>query len=271
MKHYKLNLMAAVVLLTVTCSSAEAQCSNATASGSYRYLWTGYGSFGAGGEHTLRPNGPFTPFAAVGLSIFNGDGTSSNVDTVNLAGGFFNRNFTNTYQIGSDCHGTVTVQGATEPTAHIVVAPDGSEIFFINSISGVVISGVYRRQAAGQCSNATTSGAYRYMWNGYGSFGEGGQHTFRTNGSFTPFAAVGQAIFDGAGAESNTDTLQLAGGVFQRTFANTHNVGSDCRGTVTRQGDIEPTAKVVVSPDGSEIFYITTIEGAVVSGSYRRQ
>ena len=143
----KLSSIAAGILVIVGCVSASAQCSNATITGNtYRYLWTGYGSFGAGGENTLRPNGPFTPFAAVGLTTFNANGTSSNTDTVQLAGGVFNRSFTNTYQIGADCRGTVTVDGASEPTAHIVVAPDGSEILFINSIPGVVISGWYKRQ-----------------------------------------------------------------------------------------------------------------------------
>src|SRR5436309_2666929 len=131
--YSKLTPIAAVLLVTVACVSAAAQCSNATIAGNtYRYLWTGYGSFGAGGEQTLRPNGPFTPFAAVGLTTFNADGTSSNTDTVQLAGGVFDRSFTNSYHVGADCRGTITVQGASEPTAHIVVAPDGSEILFIN-------------------------------------------------------------------------------------------------------------------------------------------
>jgi hypothetical protein len=141
-----LHLVASVSLAILVCGVANAQCNNTTVAGTYRYLWTGYGSFGGLGEVPLRPNGPFTPFAAVGVATFNGDGTSSNIDTVQLAGGVFNRNFTNTYQIGADCRGTVTVQGATEPTAHIVVAPDGSEILFINSIPGVVVSGWYKRQ-----------------------------------------------------------------------------------------------------------------------------
>jgi hypothetical protein len=144
--RHTLKLSVAVILMAFTCGSAAAQCSNATVVGTYRYLWTGYGSFGAGGENTLRPNGPFTPFAAVGLTNFNADGTSSNTDTIQLAGGVFSRSFTNTFQIGADCRGTITVQGASEPTANIVVAPDGSEILFINSITGVVISGWYKRQ-----------------------------------------------------------------------------------------------------------------------------
>lgn len=146
MKHsFTLKLAASVILIALACASAAAQCSNATVVGTYRYLWTGYGSFGGGGE-PLRPNGPFTPFAAVGLTTFNADGTSSNTDTVQIAGGVFERSFTNTYQVGADCRGTITVQGASEPTAHIVVASDGSEILFINSIPGVVISGWYKRQ-----------------------------------------------------------------------------------------------------------------------------
>lgn len=143
---HTLKLAVAVLLIVFTCASAGAQCSNATVVGTYRYLWTGYGSFGAGGDATLRPNGPFTPFAAVGLTTFNADGTSSNTDTIQLAGGVFTRSFNNTFQIGADCRGTITVQGASEPTAHIVVAPDGSEILFINSITAVVISGWYKRQ-----------------------------------------------------------------------------------------------------------------------------
>jgi hypothetical protein len=146
MNRHTLKLVVAAVLITFAYGYANAQCSNATIAGTYRYLWTGYGSFGAGGENTLRPNGPFTPFAAVGLTTFNADGTSTNTDTIQIAGGVFNRSFNNTFHVNADCRGTITVQGATDPTAHIVVAPDGSEILFINSINAVVISGWYKRQ-----------------------------------------------------------------------------------------------------------------------------
>ena len=146
MNRLALKLAVAAILISSASASANAQCSNATIAGTYRYLWTGYGSFGAGGENTLRPNGPFTPFAAVGLTTFNADGTSTNTDTVQIGGGVFNRSFNNTFHVNADCRGTITVQGATEPTAHIVVAPDGSEILFINSINAVVISGWYKRQ-----------------------------------------------------------------------------------------------------------------------------
>jgi hypothetical protein len=147
MKHsHFLKLAAILSLIAIASASSAAQCSNATVVGTYRYLWTGYGSFGGAAEPPLRPNGPFTPFAAVGLTTFNADGTSSNTDTIQLAGGVFERSFTNTYHVGADCRGTITFEGASEPTAHIVVAPDGSEILFINSIPGVVISGWYKRQ-----------------------------------------------------------------------------------------------------------------------------
>ena len=88
MRHKaKLNIVGTMMFLAIAFGSAAAQCSNATVVGTYRYIWTGYGSFGAGGDHTLRPNGPFTPFAAVGVTTFNADGTSTNTDTVQLAGG----------------------------------------------------------------------------------------------------------------------------------------------------------------------------------------
>src|SRR5262245_64298675 len=126
MKHnYGLKLTAAIFLVATACSSAAGQCSNATIVGTYRYLWTGYGSFGGGAEPPLRPNGPFTPFAAVGLGTFNADGTSSNTDTVQIAGGVLNRNFTNTLQGGGDCRGTVSVQGGAEPPPKSVVGPAG--------------------------------------------------------------------------------------------------------------------------------------------------
>jgi hypothetical protein len=140
------NLGLFLIVVAFGYGSVYAQCSNATIVGTYRYIWTGYGSFGGNAEPPLRPNGPFTPFAAVGLTTFSADGTSSNTDTIQLAGGVFKRSFTNTFQVGSDCRGTITAQGATEPTANIVVAPDGSEILFINSFPGVVISGTYKRQ-----------------------------------------------------------------------------------------------------------------------------
>jgi hypothetical protein len=52
--------------------------------------------------------------------------------------GVFSRSFAIRFRSGR-CRGTITAQGGSEPTAPIVVAPDGSEILFNNSIKAVVI------------------------------------------------------------------------------------------------------------------------------------
>lgn len=80
--------------------------------------------------------------------------------------------------------------------------------------------------------------------------------------------------------------LDEAAGVFEIPMRNLRTTFQECFPTNIRQhanywfrlpwhryeaADIEPTANVVAAPHGSEMFYITTIEGAVVSGSYNRQ
>ena len=130
---------------------AQAGCSNATLSGPYRYTFSGAG-FPGGPKGGATTNATARPFAAVGIITFNGDGTHSGADTISLAGGnvIEQRQYNGSYSVSADCRGRFCLQ--TGPTgecfgpADIVVAPDGSEMLFINTIPHTAVLGEFKRQ-----------------------------------------------------------------------------------------------------------------------------
>ncbi|MDQ3668379.1 MAG: hypothetical protein M3410_17750 [Acidobacteriota bacterium] len=129
----------------------QAGCSNATLSGSYRYTFSGAG-FPGGPNGGASTNAAARPFAAVGIITFDGDGTHSGADTISAAGGNFiqPRQYNGSYSVNSDCRGSFCLQtgpsGECFGPADIVVAPDGSEMLFINTIPHTVVLGQFKKQ-----------------------------------------------------------------------------------------------------------------------------
>ncbi|MEW6207828.1 MAG: hypothetical protein AB1631_05635 [Acidobacteriota bacterium] len=127
---------------------AQGGCSNSTLNGSYRYIFNGNGFATAAAPP--RPTGATAPFAAAGIVTFNGDGTLSGADTASLVGTILNRAYTGTYTVNADCSGFISLDFYSPFTgsgpANIVVAPDGSEMLFINTIQGATVLGEFRKQ-----------------------------------------------------------------------------------------------------------------------------
>lgn len=129
----------------------QAGCSNATLNGPYRYTFSGAG-FPGGPNGGASVNAAARPFAAVGIITFNGDGTHSGADTISASGGnvIEPRQYNGSYSVNADCRGNFCLQtgpaGECFGPADIVVAPDGSEMLFINTIPHTAVLGQFRKQ-----------------------------------------------------------------------------------------------------------------------------
>lgn len=129
----------------------QAGCSNATLNGSYRYTFNGAG-FPGGPGGGAQANAAARQFAAVGIITFNGDGTHSGSDTISFAGGnvIQPRQYNGAYSVNADCKGSFCLQtgssGECLGPADIVVAPDGSEMLFINTIPHTAVLGQFKKQ-----------------------------------------------------------------------------------------------------------------------------
>lgn len=125
-----------------------AGCSNSSLVGDYRFRSSGYGFPSA--KPPVHPTGATLPFASAGVMTLDGNGNiSSGADTASISGSFFPRTFSGTYNVNSDCTGSLTEDfcpGDCSGSAYLVVAPDGSEAFFVATIRGATVLGELKRQ-----------------------------------------------------------------------------------------------------------------------------
>ena len=113
-------------------------CSNATLRGLYLSATSGYQS--------TTPS--LVPIAVTGKDIFYGNGHFDSLVTISIGGNII-RNVAapGTYTVNSDCTATAIIHMTSAPDVHEdwVVAPDGDEIFAIETDSGTTFSGTIRR------------------------------------------------------------------------------------------------------------------------------
>jgi hypothetical protein len=114
-------------------------CSVATLKG--RYLIADKGTLNPPAFGVTVP----TPAANVGYSIYNGDGTGTDVVTFRVGNAIVLTNFSSStiYTVNADCTGTKTVIGG--PQFGIFVSPDGSEVATISTDPGNYVAGIDHR------------------------------------------------------------------------------------------------------------------------------
>jgi hypothetical protein len=116
-------------------------CSLTTLKGLYMFAQSGYATI----------SGSLVPQGVTGKAVFNGNGTFNSLATISFGGTIVPDDAApGTYTLNSDCTGTVTVlMTAPTPDVHldIFVAPEGDEIFTIQTDPGNVLSGTERRVA----------------------------------------------------------------------------------------------------------------------------
>ena len=89
---------------------------------------------------------PQGPIAAVGVALFDGNGSFSVAQTTNRNGTITQGGFTGTYEVLADCRG-VWYDESGAVIAHFVLIDGGNELSFLSIGAGNIISGSSKRIA----------------------------------------------------------------------------------------------------------------------------
>jgi hypothetical protein len=95
------------------------KCSEATLHGTYLFADDGF---------VVKDNEK-VPFASSGYEVYDGNGHTKGVSTLNVNGKITKEPFTGTYTVKADCTGTSTYSDGTRYDDYI--APDGSMITYV--------------------------------------------------------------------------------------------------------------------------------------------
>lgn len=121
----------------------------------------------------------------------------------------------------------------------------------------------FRVQAQEACTNERVRGAYGCFLGG----------TVLTGFEAMPYASTGRLVADGNGNFYGTETVSAGGNAFQNSYTGTYKVNPDCTGSATFRASTGTVSNFdfVIVNGGSEIEFIETDPGTVISGSARRQ
>jgi hypothetical protein len=258
-----LRIARMIVLASFALSSAAwaATCSDASLSGTYRFLHSGIDSHGA-------------PAVAVTQLTFDpAKGTYTGEDLENIGGVITPSSLTATYAVAKNC--TVTAQVTLVSGGHaenvnvsFVVTSTGFSFLFQNP--GATSSGFGVKQGFPACTNAGVEG--RFGFQATGMFLAGAPIT-------GPVAFIGElkltvdpsgeGVISGRVAGSEDGTIL--------TFADepvtgSYKVDKDCRGTatITPKGQPEMHFSFVVVDCGKELLAIETDADAAVTGTLKK-
>jgi hypothetical protein len=129
----------ALAVASGTSGNSAARCSDATLHGRYNFATESTQVSGP------APNGPF---AYAGFVYYDGRGRNHEVYTIS-ANGQVSRHVeeTGTYHVNSDCTGTETdtLAGVGDQHYDEFISPDGSQLAYIQTDSGIVSAGTLTR------------------------------------------------------------------------------------------------------------------------------
>ncbi len=148
------SLACAVVLLfhAVPGTRAAHGFTNGSIRGAYAYAADGMIESNPNPDPNFGPvASDYAPVAVAGIITFDGKGQFHIVDTVNLQGNTFSRDFMGAYSVNPDGSGSMTFFsfGGTNKTRTFYIANSGEEIKYVetdNPDEGAVTSGTLVRQ-----------------------------------------------------------------------------------------------------------------------------
>jgi hypothetical protein len=100
-------------------NASGAKCSEATLEGTYLFADDGF---------VVKDNEK-VPFANSGYEVYDGNGHTKGVSTINVNGKITKETFTGTYTVKADCTGSSTYTDGTRYDDYI--APDGSMLTYV--------------------------------------------------------------------------------------------------------------------------------------------
>jgi hypothetical protein len=238
-------LVAGVVMVLMSVASARSAatpattCSNASVTGTYGLLITGYDATG------LYQSG-------VGQIKANGKGSFTGVESVSDDGVIYdNQALTGTYSISSNCTGTGTitnVKNGTVSNYNFAVDPVANEVDAAESVSGHGTgSGYALGLGTATCSTAAAAGTYGFHGGGYLV----GQGVLQFNGQY---------VLDGTGKLSGIETRIVEGtAISAAPITGTYSMAATCRGTISYTfNGIAVKLNIVMVSGGTSFFTIET-------------
>ena len=129
---------------------AETACDATALNGAYSFKLNGYVYDRQGYSYFL---------AGVGVATADGAGNVSGTETMSFDGSIVKRKFTGTYAINSDCTGSFTFNYGDSSVFHadVVVTNDAKEVSVVQTDSGFIYSGEWKKQKTTQTQTQTTT------------------------------------------------------------------------------------------------------------------
>lgn len=251
-----------------TGDTSSSGCSVATLQGTYGFFEQGtyVGKIGP------FPPGPF-PVAIVGSVTYDGAGNLSGAYTGNFGGFIVSAPFTGTYTVNRDC----TYSDEFAPGQGLLLHTAGSisgrgmfqEIHYIDTDTGIAVSGTSKKAPQDGCSLETLKGNYAL-------FGQGTRLLAGSTPTFVPVSRSGIATFDGAGNFSGELTASANGTIVPGvTFTATYTVNSDCTTSAVITNSLGQTGHESGAISGNaafrEVHLIITDPGWFFSDAAKKQ
>lgn len=139
----KLVISLLFVLFPFSCAFAESKCSSSTLRGMYSFSFSGY---------RIIEGGIPLQFVSVGKLKVDDPSRLIVKETSSIHGAIVRRSYEGVLNLQEDCTGSVSFIVSATEVAHydVVVTPDGNEIHFIQTDSGMVVRGTYKRDAGAE-------------------------------------------------------------------------------------------------------------------------
>jgi hypothetical protein len=115
-------------------NASGAKCSEATLHGTYLFADDGF---------VIKDNEK-VPFASSGYEVYDGNGHTKGVSTINVNGKVTKETFSGTYSVKADCTGSSTYTDGTHYDDYI--APDGSMLTYVPTKPSKLVSAGLEQQ-----------------------------------------------------------------------------------------------------------------------------
>jgi hypothetical protein len=227
----------------LTSQPSNERCSAAALLGTYVYSFDG--------QRTSAPpqfsESAFFPVSVIGTFTFGGNGIVHRALTVSAAAQPpFPVSGSGSYQVASDCSGTIEFPANSETFAIYIV--DEHRIEITATTDGRLGAGVLLKQEIHNCSNESLTGTFVFTVNGVGAsalFGIGNGPSNSLDAYF-PASVVGNWYANGSGAVTRSLIVDFGGSAFPYDDQGTYAIAADCTGLAFFPNDDEPFKLIFV-------------------------
>ena len=218
-------------------------CSAAALRGTYVVSFDGQGT----SAPPQFSESAFFPISVLGTFTFGGNGIVHRALTVGAAAlPPFPVAGTGSYQVASDCSGTIEFPANSETFTIYIV--DEHRIEITATTDGRLGAGVLLKQEIHNCSNESLDGTFVFTVNGVAAsalFGIGNVPSNSLDAYF-PAAIVGNWYVDGSGAVKRSLMLNFGGSAFPYDDQGRYEIAPDCTGSAFFPNDNEPFKLIFV-------------------------